>query len=129
MVGCRKAYTKCRANHNAQYHRRYWESRKIGEWKLQSGGDPFRSPSPLRILTHGDSVGLDVQHIPAAWRDRITTSSCPDVRRESSGRILLSYRRSHLVIQKESAQLIWQQPQPFNIWGIPSPDGLHLVIF
>ncbi len=27
------------------------------------------------------------------------------------------------------AQPIWQQPQPFNIWGIPSPDGLHLAMF
>jgi hypothetical protein len=27
------------------------------------------------------------------------------------------------------AQAIWQQSQPLNTWGIPSPDGRHIAIF
>jgi Tol biopolymer transport system component len=27
------------------------------------------------------------------------------------------------------AQAIWQQPQPLNTWGIPSPDGRHIAMF
>ncbi len=28
-----------------------------------------------------------------------------------------------------NVQPIWQQPQPLNIWGIPSPDGFHIAMF
>jgi hypothetical protein len=28
-----------------------------------------------------------------------------------------------------NATPIWQQPQPFNTWGIPSPDGRHIAMF
>ena len=28
-----------------------------------------------------------------------------------------------------NAQAIWQQSQPLNTWGIPSPDGRHIAIF
>jgi len=28
-----------------------------------------------------------------------------------------------------STQVLWQQPQPLRLWGIPSPDGNHVTMF